>query len=441
MPSVTYTPYIGRHSVSEIDTAIEQAALVEDKQDALDSDQLAAVNSGITAEIVSKVQTRTNVIGFTENNTTSGGWIKASNGEVQEGNFYYTDYMSIAGYSVIGISCGVGQFAFYNSSKTYISGVTVVATDTHDYVEYPIPEHAAYVRFTVGNTGVGNGFYALSNGSQVFNPVIISTTKYGGQFRKLRDGIEYAERFTDAKVYVRDGSYDLCAEFASEIANVTNVEFGIVLKNGVHVVFSPKATVTAIYTGSNADIPKYFAPFRVEAGGDDSFTLENLDIQTQNTRYCVHDELTGRSSGRSGHIYRNCRMYHDNVSITLANNGYAQCIGGGCGRQTYVEITNCEFKSKRAETSATPLVSFHNAINAADEQHDGRSAIYITNSYFHDKGYARATYYGDTTQISKFVINNCSLGDDPIVKYEVNGASTPENFEMLEFNNVVREET
>lgn len=441
MPSVTYTPYVGRHNVSDIDTAIEQAALVEGKQDALDSDQLAAVNSGITAEVVSKVQAKTNIINFTGDNTISGGWIKASNGTVQEGTLNYTDYMSIAGYSVIGVSCGIGQFAYYDKHKVYVSGVAITATDTHDYIEYQIPTGAAYVRFTVGNSAINNGFFTLSNGSQVFNPVTISTTKYGGQFRKLREGIEYAEKFVDAKVYVRDGAYDLCAEFADEIANVSNTEFGIVLKNGVHIVFSPKAFVTALYTGDNADIPKYFAPFMVESGGDDSFILENLDIKTQNTRYCVHDELTGRSSGRSGHIYRNCRMYHDSTSIALANNNFVACIGGGCGRQTYVEITNCEFKSKRGETSSTPLVSYHNAINAADENHDGRSAIYITNSYFHDKGYARATYYGDTTQISKFVINNCSLGDDPIVKYEVSGATTPENFEMLEFNNVVREET
>ena len=379
--------------------------------------------------------------GITATNSISGGWIKSTDGTIQSGDFLYTEYIDVEGFAKVGISCGFGQFAFYDKEKLYISGVAVTTTDAHDYTEYDIPNKAKYVRFTLGNSAPGYAFYTLNNGEQMFSPVTISATKYGGQFRKLREGIAYATRFADAKAVVLGGTYDLTIEFSSEITNATTAatEFGIVLKNGVHVLFSPQAVVNAKYTGNNADVPQYFAPFRVEALGDDRFELEGLTINSQNTRYCVHDDLSGKSTKQTRHIFRNCRMSHDSVSISLAGNGYMQCIGGGCGRQTYVEIDGCEFKTKRAETTNTPVVSYHNAINATGETHDGKSAVYIRNSYFHDKGYARATYYGETTAISKMVVSGCSFEVAPVVQYEVPGASTPENFELVAFNNEIRE--
>lgn len=377
-------------------------------------------------------------INIKSSNVIDGYWVKATDGSIQTGNFKYTEDIDVEGFSKIGISCGVGQFAFYDKDKTYVSGVSVSTTDAHDYAEYDIPNKAKYVRCTVGSSAVGKGFITFNNGEQMFSPVVVSATKYGGQFRKLRDGIAYAVRFENAKVIVKQGTYDLVSEFSSEITNVGSTEFGIALKNGVHVIFSPQSLVTALYTGSNTSIPQYFAPFRVESGGNDSFILENLTIQSQNTRYCVHDELEGKSTTFTRHIFRNCRMEHDSVTVALTGNGYVQCIGGGCGRQTYVEIVGCEFKSKRAETSNTPLVSYHNAINASGETHDGKSSIYIRNCYFHDKGYVRCTYYGATTAISKMVITGNSFGAEPVIKYEVDGATTPQNFELIQWLNEVR---
>lgn len=427
--SNTYVPY-----------APSNRELYLTKQDTLTSTQLAAANSGITEDIVTELTSKSQKVIFTSQNITNGGWIKASDGTLQSGNFNYTDYISLKGYSKIGVSCGVGQFAFYKADKSYDSGITIANTDTHDYVEYQIPQSAAFVRLTVGNTAPDKGFYTLSNGEQVFDPIVVSATKYEGQFRKLRDGISYAVEYKNSTVIVKQGTYDLVSEFASEIENVSTAktEFGIVLRNNVHVIFSPQSLVTALYTGSNTDIPKYFAPFCVESGGDDTFELENLTIKSQNTRYCVHDELDGKSTFITRHIYRNCRMEHDSTSIALTGNNYVQCIGGGCGRQTYVEIDGCEFASKRGESSNTPLVSYHNAINASGETHDGKSAIYIRNSYFHDKGYARASYYGETTAVSKLVVSGCSFEIPPVVQYEVPGATTPENFELVAFNNEIR---
>lgn len=68
MPNIDYSPYFGRHSVEDIDTAIEQAALVTGKQNQLNAGQLAAVNSGITANLVGKIE---NI-----NEDASNTWVK-----------------------------------------------------------------------------------------------------------------------------------------------------------------------------------------------------------------------------------------------------------------------------------------------------------------------------------------------------------------------------
>lgn len=47
--------YTGHHSCAELDAAVDQAALVLTKQDALSTSQLAAVNSGITSEDVAAI--------------------------------------------------------------------------------------------------------------------------------------------------------------------------------------------------------------------------------------------------------------------------------------------------------------------------------------------------------------------------------------------------
>ena len=47
--------YVGRHSCAELDAAVDQAALVSTKQDELTTAQLAAVNSGATAENIAAI--------------------------------------------------------------------------------------------------------------------------------------------------------------------------------------------------------------------------------------------------------------------------------------------------------------------------------------------------------------------------------------------------
>ena len=250
------------------------------------------------------------------------------------------------------------------------------------------------------------------------------------EYTRLRDGIAEAVKFKDATVIVRAGTYDIVDEFADEIAASTAVNFGILLGNGVHVIFDPGAYVVADYEGSDTNILNNFSPFLAApiAGG---FTLENLNISTKNTRYCVHDDL-GNYDIISINKYINCRMIHDDRDNTIKS--YPQCIGGGFGRHTYVSIENCFFRSYGSDDYVNPLVSYHNSGSFSD----AKSNVVVSNSYFYGKGTYRTTHYGSSTALSLTTINNCSLGAAPIVRHEINGATTPENTAIFEYLNEVR---
>ena len=228
-------------------------------------------------------------------------------------------------------------------------------------------------------------------------------------------------------VYVDDGVYDLCEEFSEEIANKRSSQYGIKLANNVHVIFSSGAKVKALCDVVHNNIEVCFAPFYCDKDSD--FTLENLDIESKNTRYCVHDECGGET-GNYTHKYINCKMIHDNTGSYSTR--FPQCIGGGLGQHMYIDIVGCYFKSKVCESSKKPLVSYHNNADS-----NSKSNINVRNCYFDDLGTFRVTHYGTSTDVSEAIINNCSLGTQAYIEHE-DGTTGNENMKLISYMNEVR---
>lgn len=94
---------------------------------------------------------------------TNGSYIKYSDGTITSGsNFAYTDYISIDGISKLSYSRIIvpSQYspnhgiAFYNSEKTYISGIRSISkgnTSGYETFVADVPEGAMYVRCTIWN--------------------------------------------------------------------------------------------------------------------------------------------------------------------------------------------------------------------------------------------------------------------------------------------------
>lgn len=365
------------------------------------------------------------IIMFSSLQLTDNYYVNQSNGELGSSvNFLVSDYIDISGLSKIS-AIYIQQSAFYDENKQYLSplGGYIASTVTEE-TEYSIPAGAKYIRFSVVKSKKDLAYYKIitnTNSNSVF---------YIGKSRKyttLRAGIKEAIKTKNSKVYVDDGIYDLCEEFKTEIENANTSQYGIRLANNVHVIFSSGAKVKAIYDNVNSNVETYFAPFYCDEDSD--FILENLDIESKNTRYCVHDEC-GNTLGSFTHKYINCKMSMDNTNPDIAL--YTQCIGGGLGQHIYIDIVGCYFKSKKGETQKTSMVSYHN-----NYQSNSKSNINVRNCYFDGFGTFRVTHYGSSADVSEAIINNCSLGNDPYIEHE-GGTTGNENMKLISYMNEVR---
>lgn len=246
-----------------------------------------------------------------------------------------------------------------------------------------------------------------------------------GDYTSLVSAIAEANKGNGCIVRVNGGTYDLVEEFNDRgWLDWTSSFTGITLENNIHVIFSSDSKVTFNYTGSNEWILAHVSPFNAGVNG---FTLENLTLEASRCRYCVHDERNDDTVPYR-HIYKNCSMYLDNSNNPSWTS--KQCIGGGLGKAGEIVIENCIFDSENV-ISSDAIVSYHNSA-----QEDCKSNVIITGNYF-KRGTARGSYYGTSTNISRFLVTNNSMQYAPYVIAETS-VSTVVNVEMLAFNNIVR---
>ena len=322
--------------------------------------------------------------------------------------------------------CGIFELSPRNNSNI------------HGYIYYDGNSFSANTnRAVINNTVVSD----INNSPSIKkyeedNPIIVDSS-YGYSPSLLR-GIIKAETFMNKKVLVNNGEYDIEAEFKEYYGNdffdnwvySNDAIFGIHLKNGVHVIFSSGAKVVFNYSGNNSDVKQRFAPFNSMPHSSDAgfgFILENLNLEASNCRYCIHDERNSMTDPYTNK-YINCSMVIDNSNNEL---GYHTCIGGGLGKNGYIEISGCKFKSVNYNTLHT-IVSYHNSEHA-----QAQSKIVIKNNYCEGLGTFRATWHGTSTKLTDVLICGNSVGS-PIVVAAETGSDTVENINVLQWNNEIR---
>ena len=240
------------------------------------------------------------------------------------------------------------------------------------------------------------------------------------QYKTLKSALEAVSDVFDAYVYVDAETFDLVDEFGTTYLNnySTAESFGLFLKNRVHLIFASGAKVAFNYTGSNAYVHEWFAPFNAGRYG---FELVNADIDSKNCRYSVHDEH-GTDYEPYRNVYKNCKMKHDSSSTTW---GAHQCIGGGLGRHGTIEIDGCCFNA----VDSTVDASYHNS-STSDNTH---SNIFVRDCYFEHT--FRASTYGTGTEKSEVYVCGNSVSAEPFVSQN-DGAA--DNVTMKKWGNVIR---
>ena len=386
------------------------------------------------------VNYRRNHYGVIPTNTFShvqGGYIRYENGKYNSTNLSTygmacTPFINIEGVKIVGFSRHVMFFGFYDVKKNYIQHEVSLTESNHDYIEVNVPNEAAYLRISFALDHINDAYLALGDGKN--SPLKKITVGQSGfhEFRTIRAASEYANTYNDLLVDVSEGIYDLCKEYATEIANdhghSASYWYGVTLSKGTHYRFSTGAKVFANYQGDNIEETcKHFCPFNAQGG----FILENLWIEAGNSRYCVHDDYSGVTPGTQHHKFINCHMEY---KTTVGN--FTSCIGGGFGEYFDVEIVGCWFKAAFAEVSQKPcrIVSYHGSAS-----YHGECRVSVRDCYFSGKGTYATTAYGPSEKVSISMVSGCSLGSAPYSGYETSDHSTPMNVSLISFNNEIRQ--
>ncbi len=215
-------------------------------------------------------------------------------------------------------------------NKLYATFNSVSNKDIEDYM-------------LINNNSMPNYFIPFNKPVYVIDNLFMDTVSkifYVGKNRDiktLKKGIEVATSYNNSILYVDEGEYDLYQEFGEEFFNnyTKKSAKGLVLKNNIHIIFSPKSKVIFEYAGDNEDVHKEFSPFN---GSENGYTLENATIIAKNCRYCLHDERGGSLEFYKNYI-RNCNFNLDNSNNPDWNN--PQTIGGGLGDNGVVIIEDC----------------------------------------------------------------------------------------------------
>lgn len=251
----------------------------------------------------------------------------------------------------------------------------------------------------------------------------------------LKAGIEKATQYMDSVLYVDAGEYDLVSEFGqSWFDSLTASSFmaGLQLKNRVHIIFSTNAHVVSHYNGNNQYAHTLYSPFNA---GEYGFTIENLNLDCSNCRYCVHDERNSAAEQYSAH-YINCNFYLDNTENADWEYKSHQ-IGGGLGTNASIIFENCTFNNASPENR---WGLYYHIPNVARTNY--QSEVVVKNCWFEagtvmfdDVAGTPASVSGD----SLYVVTNCSFPK----KYDGTNAqgvfnALAKSYKLMCWNNEIR---
>lgn len=245
-------------------------------------------------------------------------------------------------------------------------------------------------------------------------------------FNYLVESIRYAYFNENVTVHVYDGVYDIHEEYNN--LGLSFASDGPILGKNMKLLFSRKSKVECKFDSIN----NQFSPFNT-IGGTGDFLIDGLNVETKNTRYCVHDEC-GAVYTPYNHIFKNCHMKSDN---TESNTWTAtQCIGGGLGISGKIEIENCIFESvERDSLSKQTLVSYHNG-NSGSKLENNR--VFIKDCYLiGNNSNIEFGYLGESPYITECFVSNCSMGISPRIKQE-NENYNIINMKLYSWNNEIR---
>ena len=227
-------------------------------------------------------------------------------------------------------------------------------------------------------------------------------------------------------VHVRQGTYDLIAEYGLEYLNSNDV-VGPTIQRDITIVFDSGAKVTAYYTGTNDYIKEHFAIITTQTA---SLKMVNATLEASNIRHCIHDEH-GANTNVYVSEYINCKMKIDNTNNSIFV--YANCIGMGLGKNADIRINGGYYEGYRANDDSVTTDNVDIRIHNSSAE-NAQSRVSINNVYCR-KGVG-AFSYGPSTLMTDFFVSNSSFLRD--VYEGMSTGATIDNMNVIKWNNDIR---
>lgn len=310
---------------------------------------------------------------------------------------------------------------------------------------------------TIGNV---NGLYATqifimsnavfrrvrSGGGTYTNWRVIAGTftEYVGAtgrfFTTIKSALEAVEGLGTAANHVRvevdAGTYDLLSEMGGD-AFLARIDAGSGNRNGLRI----PTYVDLVGIGNvwlNMLIPdNKSTEYTVEKiSAIETFgecTLENLIINAQNCRYCIHDETGGSTDyAKMNHVYRRITAHH--LANTHAGWVSQDALGFGVSRRNTYLFENCAFTS-----DTFTAFGLHNNAGASecDIVFDG---VTFDGSYTFSQEVgpvcAFISYYGSNTLESTVVFKNVNASEKFAIKQETSQVPSDDIYVVYNYTDV-----
>ena len=256
----------------------------------------------------------------------------------------------------------------------------------------------------------------------------------GCPFTSLSEAIAWATQYKNAVVNVKSGTYNIETELKALYGDdyFTNYSTssnprGIILHNGIRLIFASNSKVVFNYTGSNSAVKTEFSVFNFLGQTlTDGFTIENATVECSNCRYVVHDD-PGNNANPYKNTYKNCNFLIDNRNNTEWTS--TKCIGGGLGQSGDIRIKDCVFSVIGTPNTNAAIVSYHvDTYTTSGKNHVAMSGCYLNGGTF-------AAIYGGNS--ADFIVTNNSLYGNVLI-VPVSSGADGSNIHVYAWNNINR---
>lgn len=377
---------------------------------------------------------------FDKTNVTNA-WINSSTGGYNPDSSYRaSDYIYIKDISKLE-SARMFSTAFYDENKEYItntsptnSGSTALLLD--------VPSNAYYMRVScaatwldvakIGESDItmsGEMPYSLFTFDNLVDDTHVIVSKSGNSaYTSLLEALFT----TDKDIIVRDGEFDIVAEykakfgdsfFDSEFDRTVAGDFALGLYvDNRKVIFGAGTSVSFDLTGIDVS----------NVGGDDrrfsllwlglNAEIYGLKAVTYNNWYAIHDDVA-EADLQTPFTNKIVDCVIDSYNTVNVN-----VIGGGCGDYSVTVIDNC-YLDNHVNDTTTRTLRYHNTWHPYAEP-----IIRVSRTYVNGRMYFG--YYGLSTKMGTVNVNNCSMANT--IELLPVTADSVENLRLIQYANEIR---